>query len=1002
MKNRYKNFLRVFTLFSFFTFLLTYDSYAQFGCGTGVPITNGYTQMGITTPGTAGIEDWNTNPTGTSINSSYWDDDVYLFEYTAGATAENISMTIFTRNGWNGIGIFDDCTGTTFSTELDADGSSTANVSRTVSATIAAGNTVYIAVGQWGTPNDLDFDVTNFTVTQILCPDPSALTATNLTATSADLGWTENGTATTWDIEWGTTGFTPTGTPNIVGTTTNPHNLTGLTAQTDYDFYVRSDCAGNGTSAWVGPYTFTTACTAQLAGTYTIGATGNYATFTDAVNALSCGISAPVIFNVLTGSGPYNEQVTITPVTGASTTNTITFNGNGETITSTTATGSRSLILLDGADYVTINDLVLVPQSTTNNFTVQLTNDADFNTINNCTVDLTAAISSTSTTNAGIVVSGSLTSATSTLASGSNNTISNNTVIGGYYAITLAGANNNMVSNNDIQDFYSYGIYHNTANSNDVRNNTISRPNRTSITTFNGIYYTGSGENNLAEANEIFNPMGGNTTSTSSIYPIYHTGVDATVGNENKVINNIIHSINGNGIIYGLYNSSSDGVFYYHNTVSLDDANATAGTTRGFYQTTTATGIEFKNNIVSVTRGGTGTKHCIYFNAAASVIASNNNVFYINAPAGTNNLGYFSATNQATLVDWQTASSQDASSSDADPLYVNMLSNDYTPTNAAIDGIADASVGVVNDFFGTARAVTPDPGAIEFMPPACPAPSALTASNITVVSADLGWTENGSATTWDIEWGTAGFVPTGTPTILGTTTNPHNLTGLTAQTSYDFYVRADCGGSGTSTWSGPFTFTTECAAVVAPWIESFENAGAIPACWAQGTTNSEDWLFDNTGTGNHIGNNGTITGTTTSGNYFAWVDDSSPHSTGTTLESPFIDVTALTNPMLSFFLISDNEGFTNVDFSVDVWDGAAWNTGVYTSNTNTLNGGWEQINVYLNSLTITGDIKLRFIVDENNGTNFYDDVAIDDVEIKEAPSCPAPSALTATNITATS
>ncbi|MCW8938969.1 MAG: fibronectin type III domain-containing protein, partial [Flavobacteriales bacterium] len=140
----------------------------------------------------------------------------------------------------------------------------------------------------------------------------------------------------------------------------------------------------------------------------------------------------------------------------------------------------------------------------------------------------------------------------------------------------------------------------------------------------------------------------------------------------------------------------------------------------------------------------------------------------------------------------------------------------------------------------------------------------------------------------------------------------------------------------------------------------------------------------------------------TSGNYFAWVDDSSPHSTGTTLESPFIDVTALTNPMLSFFLISDNEGNSNVDFSVDVWDGAAWNTGVYTSNTNTLNGGWEQINVVLSSLTITGDIRLRFIVDENNGTDFYDDVAIDDVEIKEAPACPDPSALTATNITATS
>src|SRR5690606_4917767 len=196
---------------------------------------------------------------------------------------------------------------------------------------------------------------------------------------------------------------------------------------------------------------------------------------------------------------------------------------------------------------------------------------------------------------------------------------------------------------------------------------------------------------------------------TSSIYPIYHSSVDATVGNENKVINNIIHSINGNGIIYGFYNSSSDGVFYYHNTVSLDNASATAGTNRGFYQTTTASGIEVKNNIITVTRGDTGTKYCIYFNATGSTIASDNNVFYINAPAGTNNLGY-SGGAQATLVDWQTATSQDASSSDADPIYANLLSNDYTPTNSVIDNMADASVGVTNDFFGAARAATPDVG----------------------------------------------------------------------------------------------------------------------------------------------------------------------------------------------------------------------------------------------------------------------------------------------------
>jgi len=89
------------------------------------------------------------------------------------------------------------------------------------------------------------------------CPDPTALTATNITTTSADLGWTD-ATGSLWDIEWGATGFTPTGNPNITGTTTNPHNLTGLTAQTAYDFYVRSDCGGSGTSNWVGPFTFFT------------------------------------------------------------------------------------------------------------------------------------------------------------------------------------------------------------------------------------------------------------------------------------------------------------------------------------------------------------------------------------------------------------------------------------------------------------------------------------------------------------------------------------------------------------------------------------------------------------------------------------------------------------------------------------------------------------------------------------------------------------------------
>ncbi|NJN78325.1 MAG: hypothetical protein HC803_08370, partial [Saprospiraceae bacterium] len=79
------------------------------------------------------------------------------------------------------------------------------------------------------------------------CVTPTALMASNITTTSATLGWTENGTATSWQVEYGVTGFTPgTGTAAIVSV--NPHPITGLTFETNYDFYVRAICAPGDTS----------------------------------------------------------------------------------------------------------------------------------------------------------------------------------------------------------------------------------------------------------------------------------------------------------------------------------------------------------------------------------------------------------------------------------------------------------------------------------------------------------------------------------------------------------------------------------------------------------------------------------------------------------------------------------------------------------------------------------------------------------------------------------
>ncbi|MBQ20372.1 MAG: hypothetical protein CMD31_06405 [Flavobacteriales bacterium] len=837
------------------------------------------------------------------------------------------------------------------------------------------------------------------------CPQPSNLGVTNVTGTTVDLSWTENGTATVWDIEWDTAGFTPTGIPTITGTTTNPHPLTGLTPLTDYEFYVRAYCSASDTSLWSGPYMFSTLCATQLSGAYTIGTAGNYLTFTDAVNDMvTCGISGPVVFNVLTGSGPFNEQITIPPIIGASGVNTITFNGNGEVITSTTSTSARSIILLDGADHVTFDSLTVQTQSSTNNFAIQLINNADSNTINNCVVDLTSALTSTSSTNAGIVVSGSLTSATTAGASGAYNTITNNHIIGGYYGVTINGASstsesmNNVVDSNRIEDFYFYGTYLRSISNSSISFNDISRPNRTSVSTFYGLYFITSGEGNMIEGNRLHDPFRGlGGVSTSASYPIYYSSVDATTGNENRVINNLIYNINSNGTIYALYNVGSDGVYYYHNTISLDDQNATGGTTRGFYQTTTASNIEFKNNIVTVTRSGGGALYCLYFNATGSAIVSDNNVLY--TPTTVNNTGYFGGA-QNTLTDWQTATGGDTNSVDADPLYVNPTANDFAPSSPLIDGIADPSANVLTDIFGVTRAVTPDPGAIEFTPPSCPQPSNLTAINVSGSSAGLSWLETGSATTWQIDWDTAGIAQ-GFGNLVVTTNNPHTLTGLLPQSEYRYYVRSICAVGDTSLWGGPYTLTTLCAPSTAPWLDSVEThltttSSMIENCWSSSpsnTTSAYRWNIDGAGStpSSTTGPSGAYSGN----NYFYTEASSGSAGDVAELYTPLIDVSALTLPELSFYY--HMYGQTMGDLYIDVFDGVNWiaKDSIKGEQQTADTDPWLQRKIVLNNFPDTIQVRFRSI----RSTNYYGDMSLDDIEIKEAPTCPQPIALNVSNVT---
>ena len=83
------------------------------------------------------------------------------------------------------------------------------------------------------------------------CMYPSAVTVSNVGNDNITLSWTAMGTATAWNIEYATSDFTPgEGTGTVIPSVTdNPYTIENLTPATTYYIYIQSDCG----SEWVGP-----------------------------------------------------------------------------------------------------------------------------------------------------------------------------------------------------------------------------------------------------------------------------------------------------------------------------------------------------------------------------------------------------------------------------------------------------------------------------------------------------------------------------------------------------------------------------------------------------------------------------------------------------------------------------------------------------------------------------------------------------------------------------
>jgi len=237
--------------------LVVNNFYSQDGAWSGLDI------------GTIGCPSTYTNTSSTTgaannCSSETSEDHMYQFTLAAGADVD-ITLCDPLTDFDTKLYLFDLANGGCGAGEIaynDDDATCASSTRSTLPTQSLAAGTYVVLVEGWSGA-DGNYKLTITTSNCLSCNDPSTLTATGVSPTSANLGWTENGSATTWDIELGAAGFSPTGTPTSNDVTTNPYTNTGLTPSTSYDYYVRADCGGL-QSNWIGPKNLsTTACNIQ-------------------------------------------------------------------------------------------------------------------------------------------------------------------------------------------------------------------------------------------------------------------------------------------------------------------------------------------------------------------------------------------------------------------------------------------------------------------------------------------------------------------------------------------------------------------------------------------------------------------------------------------------------------------------------------------------------------------------------------------------------------------
>ena len=286
--------------------------------------------------------------------------------------------------------------------------------------------------------------------------------------------------------------------------------------------------------------------------------------------------------------------------------------------------------------------------------------------------------------------------------------------------------------------------------------------------------------------------------------------------------------------------------------------------------------------------------------------------------------------------------------------------------------------------------------------PNCPDALSLNAFNIGSTTANINWTNTAGSANSRVEYGTSGFsLGSGTSIVVSNDTIP--LTGLTAFTTYQYYVTSLCTASDSSPWAGPYTFTTLCNDTnVGPWSDGVEGhpntttGSAIANCWTSTNTGSVfDWNITSGGTPS----SGTGALSANTGSKFFYTEASGAGTSDTAiLNTPSIDLSSLTTPFLEFYyhMFGNQIG----SLSAQVFNGTTWTNEITITGSQQASqaSSWNQQYVDLSSYS--GVIKIRFIAISNG--SYEGDISLDDIAVVESPACFSPTMAGVTVNTSTS